>query len=228
MVAVIGDIHGCFYTLVDLFNKIREKYQRIQIYSVGDLVDRGKYSRQVFNFVLDENIKFTPGNHEFMFLHGVTQSQSWFAKNWLYNGEVETLESYRNNEEMVQKHVEAIKKAPLYYNLEDCFISHAGISEEYENEIDESDFWNSIHNIIYREYNSQKGVLWTRDKLLNIGKLQVVGHTRKTEVVLDEDSNALFIDTGSSQGRSLTAVVVHQNQVVDLISVNANPRDINI
>ena len=39
MIAVIGDVHGCFYTLKQLVDKIRTKYPSISIYCVGDLVD---------------------------------------------------------------------------------------------------------------------------------------------------------------------------------------------
>ena len=41
MVAVIGDIHGCFKTLKKLVEEVRKKYPEIPLYCVGDLVDRG-------------------------------------------------------------------------------------------------------------------------------------------------------------------------------------------
>ena len=131
MVAVIGDIHGCYFTLVELYNAIREKYPRIEIYTVGDLVDRGNNSYEVIKFVLDEKILFTPGNHDYMFYHFFKDPTSVFARSWIFNGNEMTLESYEDHEEALFQHIDAIKSAPLFYNLEDCFISHAGISEEY-------------------------------------------------------------------------------------------------
>ena len=47
MVAVIGDVHGCYYTLKQLVEKIKAKYPDISIYCVGDLVDRGNFSCEV-------------------------------------------------------------------------------------------------------------------------------------------------------------------------------------
>ncbi|KAB2843644.1 MAG: diadenosine tetraphosphatase, partial [Ignavibacterium sp.] len=47
MVAIIGDVHGCYNTLKAIFEKIRKKYPDIIIYCVGDLVDRGNFSAQV-------------------------------------------------------------------------------------------------------------------------------------------------------------------------------------
>ena len=69
MVAVIGDIHGCFHTLKELYSKIKTEYPEAEIYSVGDLVDRGKYSLETIEFIKRKEIKFTPGNHDLMFSH---------------------------------------------------------------------------------------------------------------------------------------------------------------
>ncbi len=69
MVAVIGDIHGCFHTLRELVHNIRDKYPEAVIYSVGDLVDRGKYSLETIEYIKRSEIKFTPGNHDLMFAH---------------------------------------------------------------------------------------------------------------------------------------------------------------
>ena len=68
MVAVIGDVHGCYYTLQTLVDKIRSKYPLITLYCVGDLVDRGNYSVEVIEYLKNENIQFTKGNHDMMFL----------------------------------------------------------------------------------------------------------------------------------------------------------------
>ena len=51
MVAVIGDIHGCFHTLKKLYALILKKYPDIPVCAVGDLVDRGKYSYEVVEFI---------------------------------------------------------------------------------------------------------------------------------------------------------------------------------
>ena len=69
MVAVIGDIHGCLNTLKDLVYRIRQKYPAINIFSVGDLVDRGNFSYEVIEFIIEEKINFTAGNHDLMFYY---------------------------------------------------------------------------------------------------------------------------------------------------------------
>ncbi len=34
MIAVIGDVHGCFYTSIELVGKIKKKYHHIRIISI--------------------------------------------------------------------------------------------------------------------------------------------------------------------------------------------------
>ena len=55
MIAVIGDIHGCYLTLVELYEQILKKYPDIKVYSVGDLVDRGNKSFEVMEFIIENN-----------------------------------------------------------------------------------------------------------------------------------------------------------------------------
>ncbi|MDZ7765649.1 MAG: metallophosphoesterase [Melioribacteraceae bacterium] len=228
MVAIIGDIHGCYYTLLDLYSKIREKYNKIPIYSVGDLVDRGNYSYDVVKFVLEEKILFTPGNHDYMFYHFFKDPSSVFARSWIFNGSEKTLESYEEHEEALFSHIDSIKKAPLYYNLDDCFISHAGISSIYQNHFVDSldDDLTVLNEQVYKDFRSDSGVLWTRDELLNLGKLQVVGHTKHQEIVYDESSNTVYIDTGACVGNTLSAVIVEQNNIEEVISQKTHLNDI--
>lgn len=228
MVAVIGDIHGCYYTLLELYSVIREKYQNIAIYALGDLVDRGNHSYEVIKFILDEKILFTPGNHDYMFYHFFKDPSSIFARSWIFNGNEMTLESYEEHEEALFEHIEAIKNAPLFFNLDDCFISHAGISEVYANYLPENfvDNLSVVEEHIYRDYKNDHGVLWTRDQLLNLGKLQVVGHTKQKEIVFDETANAVYIDTGACVGNALSAVIIENSNIKEVISQKTHLNDI--
>lgn len=228
MVAVIGDIHGCFYTLLELYSKILKSYSGIQVYTVGDLVDRGNHSYEVVKFVLENNIMMTPGNHDFMFYYFFKDPSSVFARSWLFNGNETTLESYENHQSEMFLHLDFIKSAQLYYNLTDCFICHAGISYQYEKSLP-ADFQNNLDVLdpfIKNDLKTDKGVLWTRDPLLNLGKLQIVGHTKQQEITLVEDSNSLYIDTGACVGNKLCAVVVHENNIIETIEEKTHLNDI--
>ncbi|MDP4116218.1 MAG: metallophosphoesterase, partial [Bacteroidota bacterium] len=205
MVAVIGDIHGCLFTLKQLVEKVRKNYPGIAVFSVGDLIDRGNFSSEVFEYVLSEGIKFTPGNHEYMFYSYFKEPMSSAGAAWMYNDNVATLISYENRNNLLQKHISIIKELPLYFNLDDCFISHAGVSSSYKKFLS-GDVKNNIdllNGYIYSDCNTDRGVLWTRDILLNLGKLQVVGHTPRSKIIFEKKSNSLYIDTSVYAGKAL-------------------------
>lgn len=228
MIAVIGDIHGCYFTLVELYKKIIRRYPNIPVYTVGDLVDRGNRSSDVFEFVITNNILFTPGNHDYMFFHFFKDPQSVFARSWFFNGNESTLESYSKKETEMFQHIELIKLAPLYLNLPDCFISHAGISNYYQKLLPPNylDGLEILDTFIRNDLRSDRGILWTRDPLLNIGKLQVVGHTTKHEITLVEDSNAVYLDTGVFLGNKLSAIIVHESNIIETIEEKTHFEDI--
>ncbi len=228
MVAVIGDIHGCFFTLVELVELIWKNYPGVQIYSVGDLVDRGKNSYETVEFIINEKIKFAPGNHDYMFAHFFKKPTSIFARSWVFNGSESTLISYEKHEEAVFKHIEVIEKAPLFYNLTDCFISHAGVSSYYRSVLP-PDFRNNLDILkpyIEQDYPEDHGVMWNRSRLLDLGKLQVVGHTKQKDVRYDKKANSLYIDTGAYACRKLSAVVIENSKVVDKFGVKTNMNDL--
>ena len=228
MVAVIGDIHGCFYTLLELYNKIKKKYPKMPIYAVGDLIDRGNHSYKVIKFFIDENIRFTPGNHDYMFYHFFKDPSSVFAKSWVFNGNESTLVSYEDHDEDLFKHVDFIKNAHLFYDLDDCYITHAGISSAYKFELPDKFEQNlsQLEHFIKRDFKNETGVLWTRDDLLNLGKLQIVGHSKHQEVTLDEEANALYIDTGACVGNKLSAVIIHESKILETIDQPTKLEDI--
>jgi serine/threonine-protein phosphatase 2B catalytic subunit len=49
-VSIVGDIHGQFYDLIHLYEKIK-KPPKMQLLFLGDYVDRGIYSIEVLAFL---------------------------------------------------------------------------------------------------------------------------------------------------------------------------------
>lgn len=228
MVAVIGDIHGCFNTLKKLYALILKKYPDIPVCCVGDLVDRGKFSFEVVEFVRKNKITFTPGNHDYMFYYFIKHPSSPLGRSWIYNGSETTLDSYSNRFGEMNKHLHYIIKAPLILDLTDCFITHAGISGYYSRKLGKHPLSDKqkLLNLIEKDLNSEHGILWTRDKLLNLGKLQVVGHTRFEDVFYDSASDAVYIDTAACSGNKLSALIINENNIVDKLSILTEPTDI--
>ncbi len=228
MVAVIGDVHGCYYTLKQLVEKIKTKYPDISIYCVGDLVDRGNFSCEVIEFVKSENINCVIGNHDYMFYSNMRDPFSIMAKSWNYNGAETTVASYKEKINLMDQHLDFIISEPLFYNLEDCFISHAGVSNKYK-----QFFMNGIPSdkeldpMFKKELDDKNSILWTRGSLLNLEKLQVVGHTHRKDIYHDNSSNTLYIDTTAYGNNKLTAVIIDDNKCIEIIEEKSVIADVN-
>ena len=229
MIAVIGDIHGCYHTLKELYEKIKKNYPKAEIYSVGDLVDRGHYCLEAVEFIRDKEIKFTPGNHDLMFTHFFESPGSIFARTWIHNDNGETLAAYEFETEKIWDHIRFINEQPYWFNNEDAFISHAGFSSYFKKNLPfgyKKDL-SLVGKIIDKEIESEHGVMWNRDKLLDLGKLQVVGHTHNSEPIFDKKANALYIDTGAFRGNKLSAAIIEYSNIIEILSVNTVLKDIH-
>lgn len=224
MIAVIGDIHGCFLTLQKLMQRLKLDYPGIDIYSVGDLVDRGNFSYEVIDYFISEKVKFTAGNHDLMFYYFMKQPSSEMGNTWLYNGYEKTVASYGDHYEKLTEHLEYIINTPLYLEMDGSVISHAGISKYYKKFL--TDNMASLENIIRNDLENPHGIIWTRDELLDVGKLQVIGHTRVNEVTYRKENNVVYIDTSAYSGNKLTAAIIEEGKLVQSISIPTDPKDI--
>jgi|ERR1035437_1115563 serine/threonine protein phosphatase 1 len=228
MIAVIGDVHGCFHTLRELVERIRRDYPGIQIYCVGDLVDRGNFSFETVEFVINEGLICTSGNHDFMFYYFITDPDNDRGKSWVFNGYETTLASYSNRQDKIDEHLNYIINLPLYFNLSDCFISHAGVSSYFKKDLtsDPLNDEDKFEEIIKENLDNEHGIIWNREQLMDLGKLQIVGHTRQENVNHLKFNNAAYIDTSVYTGNKLSAVIVEEGKIIDTLHVKTFLQDI--
>jgi len=202
LIAIIGDIHGCYYTLKNIFTKI-ELLGINQVYSVGDLIDRGKYSKKVVQYCIDKSIKPVKGNHEDMMVLAIDKPErkeylifGYTNKEmYLFNGCNKTMLSYIKSEDeedfdLFAKeikrtgHFDFLKHLPMKQEVCGIVISHAGILKG-EPEVK----W-----------------LWNRDIPSKLEKYQVFGHTSRNECIITD--YYACIDTGCVYGRKLSAIII--------------------
>jgi serine/threonine protein phosphatase 1 len=100
---IVGDIHGCFDLLEQLYREIRRDRDAapprecVEIF-LGDYIDRGPQSREVVEWMIsavpiaDRRICLM-GNHEDMLLAALADASG--MPNWLANGGLETFLSYK-------------------------------------------------------------------------------------------------------------------------------------
>ena len=111
---IIGDVHGCYLTLCQLLDKLPV---HAKICFVGDIIDRGPRSLEVFKLILDRGYDSILGNHEFMALDSYrsTRIDSILAKNfWISRcGGAATLSSFNSSDKVSPAFAEFLRWSDL-------------------------------------------------------------------------------------------------------------------
>ena len=120
-VYIIGDVHGCFNTLMALVDKLPKDAELI---FVGDLIDRGPLSRKVIDFIRDNGYVSVQGNHEEMMCSAIEDLIEYDAplwnSPWVANGGNTVLEEYKDisgkvDNQALQKDYEYLLNLPKVY-----------------------------------------------------------------------------------------------------------------
>lgn len=184
---IIGDVHGCYKTLLALVNKLPKN---AKICFVGDLIDRGKHSRKIIDFVKSNNYDCVFGNHEYFMVeshpHININYENKTLKRWIEKGGgLATIQNYKDRSDMLE-HVNFLKSIPLYKEYKDCktadgrylVVSHSAVGKAWElrnskNEDDAKTFLNHV--------------LWSRNKYHDNKEIfNVYGHTILEDVYINE------------------------------------------
>lgn len=191
---VIGDVHGCFYTLVNLVESLPKDAELI---FVGDLCDKGNFSKKVIDFVIDNNYACVKGNHEFLMQTYLEEAvlhdkHSPWSLDKRYGG-ITTLENYQGDNTTMIEHLHWIKNLPIYIQREKYFITH-GFALPFYAHKDSLDYHDEF---LLNRY--EDGIKIDNEEVINI-----FGHCVYDEVLIGE--NFYGIDTGCSYGKKLTAL----------------------
>jgi serine/threonine protein phosphatase 1 len=214
---IIGDVHGHYEALLQLLEAIAPD-EKEPVYFLGDLIDRGPKSAQVVEFVRKNRYRCLLGNHEQMLLDvlgGGEPATGGMVQGWLYSGGYTTLLSYDNK--VPQDHLEWLKNLPLYLDLGDIWLVHAGVHPD----------------IPLAEQNADQ-FCWIRDEFHSTSepffrnKLIITGHTitftfpgvQPGRLVsgagwLDIDTGAYHPDSNWLTGLDVTNHLVYQVNTQD-------------
>lgn len=207
-VIAIGDIHGQFYKLMNLWEKIKYNDTEDCVIFLGDYIDRGGKSVECLKFVKtltehNKNVIALKGNHEnfmddYFLKHDLKDNMNdiWLDPN---NGGRETLNQLKElSEDEVKELIKFVNQLKMYYDkFEGYFFVHAGIDPRLD---------------IYRQ--SYMNYLWIREDFLDWydgDRKFVVGHTpvqyyAQEEVPILLENNILMMDTGAAMGRKISAI----------------------
>ncbi len=99
---IIGDIHGCFETLMALIIKLPPGTKSEDIMYCGDMIDRGPDTRSVINYIRESGSQVVKGNHEELMCSAIESMVDWGAplwnSDWVQNGGGVYLDEYKDEE----------------------------------------------------------------------------------------------------------------------------------
>ncbi|HFD33149.1 MAG TPA: phosphoprotein phosphatase [Gammaproteobacteria bacterium] len=196
---VVGDIHGMFNSLEELLDKISFNPKIDRVFSVGDLIDRGKQSNRVLEF-LDKPWFFSVmGNHESMLLDA--RFSEYNLHNWVkYNGGGWWKKlSKATQDDIYYK----ISKLPYLFEIE-TKIGCVGVAHA---DLPFGRSWVDIVRAISTDDDLKQYILWSRQRHKNMRltnstspikgiKLVVMGHTPYKKPL--HRQNIVYIDTGAT------------------------------
>lgn len=219
-IIAIGDIHGCALTLEKLLKTLQLEYgDEFTYVFLGDYTDRGPDSKSVVDQLLEfehyHDCIFLRGNHDQMLLDAYEKGM-WDL--WLSNGGGTTLENYDSTPgdfNLPRAHLEFFRDTELYWETEDYFFVHAGISPDLT-------IQENLDSIYERDQ-----FMWQRDHIYTDKnrweKIVVFGHTPVPEPLLR--NNMIGIDTGCVYNRPgygmLTAILLPDNKIIQQKNLDA-------
>jgi serine/threonine protein phosphatase 1 len=184
---VIGDVHGCYKTLMALIKKLPPG---IPITFAGDLIDRGDYSRDVVKFVMEGGHDCVKGNHEDMMVIHKDTKGGYFE----HNGGYRTLQSYMPYPGEFEAHAEWMRTLPVYIEYPDVkredgrylVVSHSAIGN----------YWHH-RNRQDRKGMFEQNVMWERGRYADVPEIyNIHGHTPQ-EMGVKIKSFYANVDTGA-------------------------------
>ncbi len=207
---IIGDVHGCYHTLVKLLEKIPQKSR---IIFVGDLVDKGKYSKDVIELVLSNNYEVVLGNHEYLMYNYIKEiviekdhSCDWYRLKG-YGGKL-TVDSYKNDFRSLAIHLSWIETLPRYIQIGKYFITH-GFGLPYFQRKDNSE---SKHPLFSNRINDD-GYKDDWEDFESYDVINIFGHCVFKNVLAGD--NYYGIDTGCAYGNKLSAIELGTHNIIE-------------
>jgi len=216
-VYVIGDVHGCYYTLKALVKKLPKDARLI---FVGDVCDRGLHSKRIFDFIIKNEHEMVLGNHERYMLEYAIEILNGGTNRWLKGrmGGKETLKSYKGDTRALLQHIEWLKSIPRYIFIDKYFITH-GFGLPY---FQRRDKFESLDGLTKNRISNKKE--WSHDwesGYEDYDVINIFGHTPYEDVKVGK--NYYGIDTGCVYGGKLTAIELGSMKIVQ---VKLDKRDI--
>lgn len=219
-IIAIGDIHGCYHTMVALMKKLDVDFTTDKLIFLGDYLDRGNFPLKTVLALKDihshhsDNIICLKGNHEDMCCRYYKNGDPMWSWNG-YEDSFEQIEAYEDKDGLLRW----MNSLPLRYETEHYCFCHSGN-------------WSTRKDPVH----SAIECLWDRNWLryglsnnCNREKPVIFGHTPHLRPAYYGEN--ICIDTGAcylSEGCGhLTAAVLTDGEPVSFVSVETLKQDVS-
>ena len=232
---IVGDVHGCLNELKAI---IAKALPHEEIFICGDLIDRGLDSRGVIDYVRDNNIKVTLGNHELMAIECLPKirykcktmkdvASYVYNTDWGYNGGASMINQYNSVQALITD-IEFLDTFPVHittdYKLgnKPLIVSHTLIADK-----------------LFGGFPVEVTV-WRRDQVPSrpVNYFNVFGHTTVGSIqnlttapypIIDPFKGTANIDTGAvydTEGEGYLSAIRFPSLEVVQVKTNFNPAPI--
>ncbi|WP_020530777.1 metallophosphoesterase family protein [Flexithrix dorotheae] len=197
---VTSDIHGCFHTFKALISKIGLTPED-QLFLLGDYVDRGPGSSRVIDYILklmEDGYQVFPlrGNHEEIYIDFEGKNAPKFLGQ--YAEENYATDLLNSMGRVKSRYLKFMKSLPYFFELENCFLVHAGFDFSSA-----SPFENIYQMVWIRNY--------FYDENLAKGKQIIYGHTptafSEIEEAIQNKKPLIPLDNGCVFGSDFRSTV---------------------
>lgn len=146
---VIPDVHGCYFTLLALMEKIKVVPDD-QLFFLGDYVNKGPHNRKVLEYIFDlqqqhERLYLLRGNHEQMYLDCLNNYSDMLIP---YTAELKALDLLENGQ-MHPRYVQFFQSLPYFLELPDYWLVHAGFNFNTRNPFTDTESMLNIRDFPY-------------------------------------------------------------------------------
>ncbi|BFT69201.1 metallophosphoesterase [Paenibacillus sp. P36] len=220
---VIGDIHECVDELKTLLlsygyqiegNKlvVTDKVRNTKVISVGDWIDKGKKTREIIEFLHDnqEHFLFVMGNHE-NFVYKYMQGEIGGVDQELLHTYFDSTQVLSQDAELLEKFNELVAVAKPFYRLNGLntpsfYVTHAPCKNKYIGKLDANSVRHQRNYRIDRNAPLEEQLTFLRDEAVKNHPYHIFGHVAAKNAF--RIKNKIHIDTGSAHGHMLTSVSI--------------------
>ena len=211
-IIIYGDLHGCLDEFKALRAKVNPSKDDREIV-IGDILDRGPKSNELFTYVREEGIESIMGNHEYKYLRFKRHNEK-FLETGKKNPMSFKEERLAIFDAMSDDDLAFLETLPFFIKIDNLTLVHAGLLNKIE--LDTADK-KDLEYLLWVRYLEKDNIPLSLGKETETSKywselydgqegIIVYGHEPFEEVRVDKYS--IGIDTGCVYGNKLSACVV--------------------